>query len=99
MPKLTIEQPHALPHGEVRQRLSTLEDRLATKYGIEAKWVSDTHAEIKRTGASGSIRCAPDRVVVEIDLSFALSPVKSKVETRVREELARALAGSSDKTA
>jgi putative polyhydroxyalkanoate system protein len=99
MPKLTIEQPHALPHPEVRQRLSTLEERLATKYGIEAKWVSDTHAEIKRTGATGFIRCTSDRVVVEIDLSFALSPVKSKVESRVREELARALGDSPDKTA
>jgi putative polyhydroxyalkanoate system protein len=91
MPKMTIEQSHQLNHDEVRRRLETLQQRLAEKYGIEGTWVSDTEAKIKRTGASGSIRCEPGRVVVFLDLSFALTPVKSKVEHRVREELRQCL--------
>jgi putative polyhydroxyalkanoate system protein len=91
MPKLQIVHPHALEPAEVRRRLDALNRTLADKYGIEARWTSDSEAEFKRTGASGFIRTLADRVVVDIDLSFALSPVKSKVEGRIRDELKRAL--------
>ena len=92
MPKMTIEQSHNLPAAEVRTRLDALQAKLADKYGIQGKWVSETEAEIKRTGASGTIRCTEGKVVVTLDLNFALSPLKGKVENRVREELKSCLA-------
>jgi putative polyhydroxyalkanoate system protein len=91
MPKLTIEQSHSLPQTLVRTRLEALNAKLSEKYGIDAHWKSDTEATIKRTGASGSIKCEATRVVVVIDLSFALTPIKGKVEARIRDELAKAL--------
>jgi putative polyhydroxyalkanoate system protein len=91
MPKLTIEQSHSLPQTLVRSRLEALNAKLSEKYGIDAHWKSDTEATIKRTGATGSIKCEPTRVVVVIDLSFALTPIKGKVESRIRDELAKAL--------
>ena len=92
MPKMTIEKSHALPADEVRKRLETLSQTLSTKYGIESEWKSDTEAVFKRTGASGSIHCLPDKVVVNVDLSFALTMMKSQVEGRIRHELEKALA-------
>jgi putative polyhydroxyalkanoate system protein len=91
MPKLTIEKSHQLEHQIVRQRLIELQTRLAGKYGIDARWTSDTEATIKRTGASGTIRCEKNRVVVDLDLNFVLTPLKGKIENRVREELDRVL--------
>jgi putative polyhydroxyalkanoate system protein len=91
MPKLTIEQTHSLDPATVRERLDALNERLAAKYGLDAKWHSDTEATFKRTGASGSISCHPDRVVILVELSFALAPVKGRVEARIREELATVL--------
>ena len=93
MPKFTIEHPHSLPADEVKQRLEKLNERLSTRYGIDAKWASPTRATFSRTGASGSIQCEQNKVVVHVDLSFALSMVKGQVESRIREELTRALAG------
>jgi putative polyhydroxyalkanoate system protein len=95
MPKLTIEQSHSLDPAVVRQRLDALRARLAEKYGIDAAWKSDTEATFKRTGASGSIHCHAGKVVITVDLSFALSPLKGKVETRIREELASVLRESA----
>jgi putative polyhydroxyalkanoate system protein len=92
MPKLTIEQSHSLPLDEVKKRLQQLADRLAEKYGIEANWVSDTEAQVKRTGVSGKITCGNSKVTVFLDLAFVLSPVKDKVESRVRHELTSCLA-------
>ena len=91
MPKFTIEHPHALPPTDVKQRLDKLSERLSSKYGIDAKWSSDTRASFSRTGASGTISCEPSKVVVFVDLSFALTPMKGQIEGRIRDELVRAL--------
>ena len=91
MPKMTIEKSHQLPADEVRKRLDSLSETLSTKYGIDAEWKSNTEAVFKRTGASGSIHCLADKVVVNVDLSFALTPMKSQVEGRIRHELEKAL--------
>jgi putative polyhydroxyalkanoate system protein len=92
MPKLNIEQAHSLPLDEVKKRLQSLADRLGTKYGIESSWVSEREATLKRTGVSGKITCQDSKVTVFIDLAFVLSPMKDKVESRVRQELQSCLA-------
>ncbi|HZS38387.1 MAG TPA: polyhydroxyalkanoic acid system family protein [Polyangia bacterium] len=95
MPKLTIEQTHGLPLDEVKKRLQALADRLSAKYGIDARWISDREAAVKRTGVTGKISCSETKVTVVLDLSFVLSPLAGKVESRVKQELAQALAGAT----
>jgi putative polyhydroxyalkanoate system protein len=92
MAKLSIEQAHALPLDEVRKRLQELSDKLSAKYGIEATWVNDREANVKRTGVTGKISCTESRVTVFLDLSFALLPLKGKIEERIRRELTTSLA-------
>jgi putative polyhydroxyalkanoate system protein len=92
MAKLNIEQAHALPIAEVKKRLQELADRLSAKYGIDARWTSDREASLKRTGVSGTIKVAEDKVAVLLDLSFALIPLKGKIQERIAQELKSALA-------
>lgn len=92
MAKLSIEQAHSLPLDEVKKRLEELANRLAAKYGIDAKWVSDREASLKRTGVSGKIQVAENKVAVLLDISFALIPLKGKIEDRIQRELKSALA-------
>ena len=92
MAKLTIEQAHALPIDEVKRRLQELADRLSAKYGIDAKWTSEREASLKRTGVSGTIKVGDDKVAVLLDLSFALLPMKGKIQERIARELKSALA-------
>jgi putative polyhydroxyalkanoate system protein len=92
MPKFTVERSHSLTIDEAKQRLQALSDKLASKYGLTSSWKSATEAEVKGTGASGKITCAADKVSIMIDLSFALTPLKSKIEDKVKRELESALA-------
>jgi len=87
MPKLSIQHPHKLPAAEARKKLEKLSADLSDKYGLKSHWTSDTEARVERTGATGHIRIQPEAVVVDLDLSFALSPLKGTIETRVRDEL------------
>jgi putative polyhydroxyalkanoate system protein len=92
MAKLTIEHAHSLPLDEVKRRLEDLANRLSAKYGIEASWTNDREAALKRTGVTGKIQVQDTRVSVLLDLSFALLPIKGKIEERIKRELAAALA-------
>jgi putative polyhydroxyalkanoate system protein len=92
MPKFTVERSHNLSIDEAKKRLQALSDKLSQKYGLTSTWKSPTEAEVKGTGASGKITCAPNKVSVFIDLSFALTPLKGKIEDKVNRELDAALA-------
>lgn len=92
MAKLNIEQAHALPLDEVKRRLQALADRLSVKYGIDARWTSEREATLKRIGVSGIITLAEDKVAVLLDLSFALLPMRGKIQERILRELKAALA-------
>ena len=91
MPKMTIEQAHVLEPSIVRKNLEGLQVRLAEKYGLTVSWTSNTEATIKRSGVSGTIRCEPQKVLINLDLSFALTPLKGTIEQRIRQELTQAL--------
>ena len=87
MPKLEITHPHKDTAADAKTKLDKLSQELSSKYGLTSKWVSDTEAKVERTGASGTIKIEPTLVKVHLDLSFALSPIKGKVEEKIKEEL------------
>jgi putative polyhydroxyalkanoate system protein len=92
MAKLAIEQAHALPLDEVKKRLEEVANKLSAKYGIDAQWIGDREASLKRTGVSGTIKLLENKVSVLLDLSFALLPLKGKIQERIEHELQTALA-------
>jgi putative polyhydroxyalkanoate system protein len=89
MPKLQISQSHNLTAAEAHARIDTLSKDLGDKYGLTSKWISDTEAKVERTGAKGTITILANLVNVELDLSFAMTPLKGTIEKRIKEELER----------
>ena len=87
MPKLEITQSHTGTAEEAKTKLETLAKELSDKYGLSSKWLSDTEAKVERTGATGAIKIEPKHVKVSLDLSFVLSPMKSKIEEKIKDEL------------
>jgi putative polyhydroxyalkanoate system protein len=92
MPKLEIQQSHNLPLAEVKQRLQDLQNKMAEKYGISGTWISEREASVKRTCVTGKITCDENNVRIFLDLSFALAPLKGKIEDRIRQALRDTLA-------
>ena len=87
MPKLEISQSHNVTAEEAKKRLQQLSEGLSAKYGLSSKWLSDTEAKVERSGASGSIKIEPSLVKIFLDLSFALTPLKGTIETKIKDEL------------
>lgn len=87
MPKVEISQSHNVTAEEAKKRLQQLSEGLKSKYDLSSNWVSDTEVQVKRTGATGNIKIEPTAVKVFLDLSFALTPMKSTIENKIKEEL------------
>lgn len=92
MPKLEITQSHKVTAAEAKTKLEGLSQELSNAYGLTSKWHSDTEANVKATGASGTIKIEPTQVSVKIELSMALFAIKGKVETKIKEELKKLFA-------
>jgi putative polyhydroxyalkanoate system protein len=92
MAKVSIDHAHTLSNEEAKKRLQALADKLASKYGVDARWTSETESQLKGTGFSGKITCGEGKVSIFLDLSFMLTPMKGKIEERIREELRNTLA-------
>lgn len=88
MPTIDISQRINVTPQEARRRLDLLQDELQQRFGLVPTWTSPTQAEVRRTGAGGTLRIEPSRVDVHIDLSFALTPLRGRIETELRRRLA-----------
>lgn len=89
MARIKIEQSHQVTADEARKRLDQMNQDLSDKYGLNVKWHSDTEARVERTGVTGTIKIEAQKVLVDLDLAFMLSPLKGTIENRIRDELKR----------
>lgn len=88
MPSIDIAQPIHVTPEEARRRLETFNGELHEHFGLTPTWTSPTQVEVRRAGGSGWLRIEPDRVDVHIDLSFALTPLRGRIESEIRGRLA-----------
>ena len=86
MPKVIVTKKHDLSVAEAQKKVETFAAGIAKKYEITGVWSGDRY-NFKRTGVSGFVRVTEGKIAVEVDLSLMLSPLKSKVEERVRQTL------------
>ncbi len=87
MPKIFVEHPHNMEIDKVREKMDNALQSLAEKYDINVTWKNEREVTLKRTGLKGMAEVKDSSVLVDLDLSFVLSPVKGKIESRLKEKL------------
>lgn len=92
MSKIRVEHSHGLIPSHARERLKPLIRSLADSYGIETKWSTDAEANLARTGANGRIVLSDCNVIVELSLSYAMSPLRGTIERHIKDWLTQHLA-------
>lgn len=99
MPSIRVSVPHQLSRDEALRRIQ--------RYIAQAKGESEKVRELEESwsgyegkfsasamgySASGSVAIGPSEVTVETALPLIASPFKGKIETAIRDALARLLA-------
>ena len=92
MPSIDITQRIHVPPEEARRRLDRFQAELEERFGLVPAWTSPTEARVRRPGASGWLKIEPSQVGVHIDLSFALTPLRGRIESEIRRRLAELFA-------
>ena len=84
MATIDIRRSHSVGKDKARSLAEGIADKLKDKLDVTYSWDGD-HLRFQRTGAKGSILVTDDVVHVQIDLAFALRPMKGMVEGRVKK--------------
>jgi putative polyhydroxyalkanoate system protein len=82
MSTIHAEHKHTLSKEEAHKRAEEYIQHIGDKIHADIKWAGDT-ATFKGTGFSGSAKLSDGLIVLDIDLSFVLRPLKGKIEERM----------------
>lgn len=94
MSTIRVEKAHSLPLAEAKKAIEAFGQDLQSKYGLKMAW-SGNRADLKGTGASGTVDVGADRVRVEIKLGLiakAAGIKADKVQASIEKRLDAALA-------
>jgi putative polyhydroxyalkanoate system protein len=95
MSTIDIRRTHTLPRDEARKRAEELAQAMQQRFDLEWHWEADRIVfEAKRgaaKGTRGSVDVSAAEVRVQIDLPLLLRVMKSTVEAKVQEKLAKVL--------
>jgi len=100
MPKFKVEVGHQLGQEAAVGKVKTLLDRMKSHYegqikDMEQTWTEDDVMEFsfKTVGVKikGNMDVQPDKVFVTGDLPFAAMLFKGRIESSIRDELAKCL--------
>jgi len=89
MPTIKMEKTHSLTEEQAREKVDNLGRQLSQKHGLNGQWKSPALYQFSGMGVSGEVALKPGKIAVQVDLPFMLSPLKGKVEQKLREGLER----------
>jgi putative polyhydroxyalkanoate system protein len=92
MAKYQVDIPHSLPPEEAKKRLASATGKLEKDYGAACKWKSDNELSVSRKGLDAKVIVEPNRVHVEMDLGFLLTPFAERIKGGIAKQLAGILA-------
>ena len=89
MPKISISRNHSLSPAVLKQRLVDLGEKLQSKYQAKTSWEGDKTMNVKGPGVEGKLTIDNNKVDVNLDLGWALTVMKGKIEEALSKELER----------
>jgi len=87
MPKINLSRNHSLEPAVIKERISKLGEKLQEKYQAKTSWADDRTLNVKGTGVEGKLIISANKVDVNLDLGFMLTPLKGKIEETLGREL------------
>lgn len=95
MSTIDVRRTHTLPKEEARKRAEELAQSMKQRFDLEWHWQGDRILFEAPRGAAkgtrGSVDVSESEVRVQIDLPLLLRVVRTKVESKVHEKLAKVL--------
>ena len=92
MSKIDIIRPHGLSSDEARARVSEIEPKLKSKYGVSLVWQGDK-ATVSGPGVSGNAWLEASQLGMSLKLGLMLRPLAGTIKRAIEAALDDALTG------
>ena len=86
MPSISISRAHTLTHKKARDAADKIARDLHKRFDLAYEWEGD-HVVFERPGVSGRMLVGKDRVALDVQLGFLLTPLKSSIEREIHAQL------------
>lgn len=86
MSVITVNRQHSLEFEEVKAIAEEVVVNLAEEFGVKYHWENET-LKFKGAGAKGKMMLSTTSVDLKMELSFLLTPFKSKIENNITRRL------------
>lgn len=86
MATIKVERNHGLTQDEALERAKQVVADFAKRLKADVNW-KGSDASFKGAGFSGGASVTDDRIAIDVDLGLMLRPLKSKIESRLEDEL------------
>lgn len=86
MSVIMVTRSHTLEFDEVKAIAEEVVVNLAEEFGVKYHWENET-LKFKGAGAKGKMLLSPSSVDLKMELSFLLTPFKTKIENSITRRL------------
>jgi putative polyhydroxyalkanoate system protein len=88
MPTIAIKRRHKLEPKKAKAAAQKVIKDLSARYQLACSWDGD-QVEFERPGVSGHMHLRKNEVLLDVKLSFLMTPLKGPIERAINEELDR----------
>jgi putative polyhydroxyalkanoate system protein len=88
MPTIAIKRRHKLEPKKAKAAAQKVIKDLSARYQLACLWDGD-RVEFERPGVSGHMHLRKNEVLLDVQLSFLMTPLKGPIERAINEELDR----------
>jgi putative polyhydroxyalkanoate system protein len=88
MPSIAIKRRHRLEPKKAKAAAQKVINDLSARYQLACEWDGD-QVEFERPGVSGHMDLRKNEVLLDVQLSFLMTPLKGPIERAINEELDR----------
>jgi putative polyhydroxyalkanoate system protein len=88
MPTIAIKRRHKLDPKKAKAAAQKVIKDLSARYQLACSWDGD-QLSFERSGVSGRMHLAKNEVLLDVQLSFLMTPLKGPIERAISEELDR----------
>lgn len=86
MATISVERNHGLTQEDALERVKEVVADFAGRLKAEVNW-KGADASFKGKGFSGGAKVTDELVAIDVDLGLMLRPLKSKIASRLEDEL------------
>jgi putative polyhydroxyalkanoate system protein len=88
MPTIAIKRRHKLETKKAKAAAQKVIEDLSARYQLACSWDGD-QVKFERPGVSGRMHLGINEILLDVQLSFLMTPLKNPIQRAINEELDR----------